>query len=87
MSGFAAKQVEAWWALAKRAHHALLPEKSQIMYSRAGLMRELIILGIVSLVFLAFDDDMKHVRGIFTSAATPNGTQLLTVINLDARKQ
>lgn len=36
---------------------------------------------------IAFDQDMKHVRGIFTSAATPNGTQLSTVINLDARKQ
>jgi hypothetical protein len=38
---------------------------------------------------LAFDEDMKHLRGIFTSAATPNanGTQLPTVINLDARKQ
>lgn len=36
---------------------------------------------------IAFDDDMKHIRGIFTSASTPNGTQLPTVINLDARKQ
>jgi len=36
---------------------------------------------------IAFDDDMKHMRGIFTSLATPNGTQLSTVINLDARKQ
>ncbi|PYX79850.1 MAG: hypothetical protein DMG70_26190 [Acidobacteria bacterium] len=36
---------------------------------------------------IAFDEDMKHMRGIFTSAATPNGTQLPTVINLDARKQ
>jgi hypothetical protein len=36
---------------------------------------------------VAFDDDMKHMRGIFTSVATPNGTQLSTVINLDARKQ
>ena len=36
---------------------------------------------------IAFDEDMKHVRGIFTSAATPNGTLLPTVINLDARKQ
>jgi YVTN family beta-propeller protein len=34
-------------------HHALLPEKSQIMYSRAALMRGLIVAGIVSLVFLA----------------------------------
>src|ERR1700680_5061819 len=36
---------------------------------------------------IAFDEDMKHMRGIFTSAATPDGTQLLTVINLDGRKQ
>jgi hypothetical protein len=36
---------------------------------------------------IAFDEDMKHMRGIFTSAATPNGTQLATVINLDGRKQ
>jgi len=36
---------------------------------------------------IAFDDAMKHLRGIFTSAATPNGTQLLTIINLDGRKQ
>ena len=36
---------------------------------------------------LAFDDDSKHMRGIFTSLATPNGTQLSTVINLDARRQ
>ena len=36
---------------------------------------------------VAFDDDMKHMRGIFTSVATPNGTLLSTVINLDARKQ
>ena len=36
---------------------------------------------------VAFDEDMKHMRGIFTSAATPNNAQLLTVINLDGRKQ
>jgi hypothetical protein len=36
---------------------------------------------------IAFDDDMKHMRGIFTSVATPNGAQLFTVINLDGRKQ
>ena len=36
---------------------------------------------------IAFDEDMNHLRGIFTSATTPNGTQLLTVINLDGRKQ
>jgi hypothetical protein len=38
-------------------------------------------------IYTAFDEDMKHMRGIFTSATTPNGTQLSTVINLDARKQ
>ena len=36
---------------------------------------------------VAFDDNMSHMRGIFTSAATPSGVQLSTVINLDARKQ
>lgn len=36
---------------------------------------------------IAFDEEMRHIRGIFTSATTPNGTQLLTVINLDGRKQ
>ena len=36
---------------------------------------------------IAFDNDMKHMRGIFTSAATPSGAQLATVINLDARRQ
>jgi hypothetical protein len=35
----------------------------------------------------AFDEDMKHTRGIFTSATTPSGGTLATVINLDARKQ
>ena len=38
-------------------------------------------------VNLAFDNDMKEMRGIFSSASLPDGTQLLTVINLDARKQ
>ena len=36
---------------------------------------------------VAFDDNMSHMRGIFTSAATPSGVQLSTVVNLDARKQ
>ena len=36
---------------------------------------------------LAFDDDMRELRGIFTSATEPNGTALPTVINLEARKQ
>ena len=38
-------------------------------------------------VNLAFDDGMKEMRGIFSSASLPDRTQLLTVINLDARKQ
>lgn len=36
---------------------------------------------------LAFNDGMKEMRAIFSSASLPDGTQLLTVINLDARKQ
>jgi hypothetical protein len=36
---------------------------------------------------LAFDEDMKQMRGIFTSAVEPNGTTLSTVIGLEARKQ
>ena len=36
---------------------------------------------------VAFDDDMKHMRGIFTSVATPDGMQLQTVINLDATRE
>jgi len=35
----------------------------------------------------AFDDDMREMRGIFTSVTAPNGTVLPTVINLLARKQ
>jgi len=35
----------------------------------------------------AFDDDMRELRGIFTSVTKPNGTVLPTVINLEARKQ
>ena len=36
---------------------------------------------------LAFDDGVKEMRAIFSSASLPDGTQLFTVINLDARKQ
>ena len=36
---------------------------------------------------LAFDDDMKHMRAIFTLVQPPNGPPLPTVINFDARKQ
>ena len=35
----------------------------------------------------AYDDDMKQMRGVFTSVTEPEGTVLLTVINLEARKQ
>jgi hypothetical protein len=35
---------------------------------------------------LAWDDNMKQLRIIFTSATLPDGTSLLTVINGDARK-
>jgi hypothetical protein len=35
---------------------------------------------------LAWDDNMKHLRAIFTSAALPDGTSLLTAISADARK-
>jgi len=35
----------------------------------------------------AFDDGMREMRAIFTSATEPNGTVLPTVINLQARKQ
>lgn len=34
----------------------------------------------------AFDDNMKQIRGIFTSVVEPDGTSLSTVINIDARK-
>jgi len=36
---------------------------------------------------LAFDEDMKQIRGIFTSAVEPDGTALSTVIGLEGRKQ
>lgn len=35
----------------------------------------------------AFDQDMKHIRAIFTSVVTPNGTVLPAVIGLDGNKQ
>lgn len=35
---------------------------------------------------LAWDDNMKELRAIFTSAKLPDGTSLLTVISADARK-
>jgi hypothetical protein len=35
----------------------------------------------------AYDDDMKQMRGVFTSVTAPNGAVLPTVINLEARKQ
>lgn len=36
---------------------------------------------------LAFDRNMEHLRGLFTSAVEGNGTSLPTVIALDANKQ
>jgi hypothetical protein len=35
---------------------------------------------------LAWDDNMKQLRAIFTSATLPDGTPLLTVISADGRK-
>ena len=35
---------------------------------------------------LVFDDNVRELRAIFTSAVLPNGTPLGTVITLDARK-
>jgi len=37
--------------------------------------------------FLAFDDDMKEMRAVFTSIVAPDGTSLPSVISLEARKQ
>jgi hypothetical protein len=34
----------------------------------------------------AWDDNMREIRGIFTSATLPDGTPLLTVISIEARK-
>ena len=36
---------------------------------------------------VAFDDSMKHLRGLFTTATLANGTPLATVIALDAARQ
>jgi len=36
---------------------------------------------------IAFDQNMRHMRGLFTSAVEPNGTSLPTVIAADANKQ
>ena len=36
---------------------------------------------------IAFDDEVRELRGIFTSVTEPDGTVLPTVINLEARKQ
>ena len=36
---------------------------------------------------IAFDDNMKELRGLFTSVVEPNGTSLSTIIALDARRQ
>lgn len=35
----------------------------------------------------AFDQDVRHMRGVFTSVTEPDGTALATVISLDANKQ
>jgi hypothetical protein len=37
--------------------------------------------------FIAFDDNMKELRMLFTSVATPDGTVLPSVISLQAKKQ
>lgn len=37
--------------------------------------------------FTAYDNDMREIRGVFTSVVAPNGAVLPTVINLEARKQ
>jgi hypothetical protein len=37
--------------------------------------------------FIAFDDNMKELRMLFTSVSTPDGTPLPSVISLQARKQ
>jgi hypothetical protein len=36
---------------------------------------------------IAFDHNMKELRGIFTSVVAPDGTSLPTIINIEARKQ
>ena len=37
--------------------------------------------------FTAYDNDMREIRGVFTSVVAPNGAVLPTVINLESRKQ
>lgn len=37
--------------------------------------------------FTAFDDNMREMRAVFTSAVPPGGSSLPTVISVDARKQ
>ncbi len=37
--------------------------------------------------FIAFDDNMRELRMLFTSVTTPDGTPLPNVISLEARKQ
>jgi len=44
-------------------------------------------LAITATVALVWDDNMQAFRFLFTSAALPDGTQLLTAINGDARKR
>jgi len=36
---------------------------------------------------LAFDQDMRQIRGIFTSVTEPNGTALTSVVGLEAKRQ
>jgi hypothetical protein len=37
--------------------------------------------------FVAFDDNMREIRAVFTSLVAPNGTPLPAVISLQARRQ
>ena len=37
--------------------------------------------------FVAFDNNMKEMRAVFTSVVAPGGASLPTVINLEARRQ
>jgi hypothetical protein len=37
--------------------------------------------------FTAFDNDMKEMRAVFTSVVPPGGTNLPTVIALEAKRQ
>ena len=36
---------------------------------------------------IVFDDDMKQIRGLFTSIVEPSGTTLPAVIGLEGKKQ